>query len=403
VPRTVLGSALLGGTVPGGTVPGVRVLYVINGLGTGGSERSLAEMLPRLRDEGVEPVIACLFHRPEGVHASVEAQGFDIRVLPGPRWVTRARALRQLLRATGPELVHTAIFESDTLGRWAARRTPAPVLTSLVNTSYGPARRADPNVRVWRLQAVRAVDGWTARHLTAHFHAVTAAVKAAAVEALHIPADRVAVIERGRDPERLGRPGLERRARVRAALGLADDDEVILSVGRQEYQKAQQDLLDAIAVVAARRPRAVLLIAGRDGNASAALARQHARSPAAGRIRFLGHRDDVPDLLAAADVFAFPSLYEGTGGAVIEAMGLGLPIVTSDIAAMREVVDAGRNALLVPPHAPGPLADAVLALLEDPARRLAFGARSREIFEARFTLERSTRRMVELYGRVIGG
>ena len=375
---------------------------MINGLGTGGSERSLAEMLPRLREGGVEPVIACLFRRTEGVHEAVEAQGFDVRLLPGPGWATRARALRRLVRAIGPDLVHTAIFESDILGRGAARRTSVPVLTSLVNTSYGAARRADPNVRAWRLQAVRAVDGWTARHLTAHFHAVTAAVKAAAVDALHIRDDQVTVVERGRDPERLGRATPERRARVRAALGLHDDDEVVLNVGRQEYQKAQRDLLEAFALVAPRRPRAVLLIAGREGNASAELARRRSASPVADRIRFLGHRDDVPDLLAAADVFAFPSLYEGTGGAAIEAMALGLPIVTSDIDAMREVVDDGRNALLAPPHAPRPLADAIVALLDDPARRLAFGTRSREIFEARFTLERSARAMVALYDRVSG-
>jgi len=388
--------------VLGGSVLGVRVLYVINGLGTGGTERSLAELLPALRDGGVEPVIACLFHRHEGVHEALAARGFDVRVLPGPGWATRARALRRLVRATGPDLVHTAIFESDVLGRWAARRTSVPVLTSLVNTSYGPARRADPHVRAWRLQAVRAVDGWTARHLTTHFHAVTEAVKEAAVDALHVRADRVTVIERGRDPERLGRTTPERRARVRATLGLGDDDEVVLNVGRQEYQKAQRDLLDAFAFVAARRARAVLLIAGREGNASPELARQHARSPAADRIRFLGHRDDIPDLLAAADVFAFPSLYEGTGGAAIEAMAMGLPIVTSDIDAMREVVEEGRNALLVPPHAPRPLAEAIAALLDDPARRLAFGASSRAIFEARFTLARSARAMVELYGRVSG-
>ena len=73
---------------------------MINGLGTGGSERSLAEMLPRLREGGVEPVIACLFRRTEGVHEAVEAQGFDIRLLPGPAWTTRAKALRRLVRAT---------------------------------------------------------------------------------------------------------------------------------------------------------------------------------------------------------------------------------------------------------------------------------------------------------------
>ena len=260
-----------------------------------------------------------------------------------------------------------------------------------MNTSYGSARRADPNVRAWRLQLVRAIDGWSARHLTAHFHAVTAAVKAAAVEALHIRDDQVTVVARGRDQQRLGFATPERRARVRAALGLHRDDEVVVNVGRQEYQKAQRDLLDAFALLAPRRARAVLLIAGREGNASAELARQHARSPVPDRIRFLGHRDDVPDLLAAADVFAFPSLYEGTGGAAIEAMALGLPIVTTDIDAMRE-----------PPRAPGPLADAIAALLDDRARRLAFGTASREIFETRFTLERSTRAMLELYDRVGG-
>src|SRR5205807_1256687 len=123
-------------------------------------------------------------------------------------------------------------FESDVLGRWAARRPSVPVLTSLVNTSYGPARRADPNVRAWRLQVVRAVDGWTARHLTTHFHAVTAAVKAAAVDALHIRAARVSragaparELAGGRShplpgpPRRRSRPaGRGRRVRVPIAL-----------------------------------------------------------------------------------------------------------------------------------------------------------------------------------------
>jgi glycosyltransferase involved in cell wall biosynthesis len=88
---------------------------------------------------------------------------------------------------------------------------------------------------------------------------------------------------------------------------------------------------------------------------------------------------------------------------VIEAMALGLPVVTTDIAAMRDVVDEGRNALLVPSRAPGALADALTALLDDPVRRRAFGAVSREIFDARFTLERSTRGLVELYERVTRG
>lgn len=118
------------------------------------------------------------------------------------------------------------------------------------------------------------------------------------------------------------------------------------------------------------------------------------------QVWFLGHREDVPDLLAAADLFVFLSLWEGLGGAVIEAMALGLPVVASDIPALREVLEVDRNATLVPPGSPRDLAGAITPLLDDQGRAKAFGARSRQIFEARFTLDRCTERMAALYERV---
>jgi glycosyltransferase involved in cell wall biosynthesis len=108
----------------------------------------------------------------------------------------------------------------------------------------------------------------------------------------------------------------------------------------------------------------------------------------------------VADVLAAADVFAFPSLWEGLGGALIEAMALGLPLVASDLDAIAEVVDPDGNALLVPPADPRALAEAIAALLDDPARAASFGARSRALFESRYTLDASTSRMIELFRRV---
>src|SRR5262249_16944316 len=151
------------------------------------------------------------------------------------------------------------------------------VLSSLVNTTYDPARRADPNVRAWRLAAVQAVDGWTARHLTDHFHAITRAVADAARAALRIPAERLTVVERGRSRERLGRASPERRASARATLGLHDDDEVLVAVGRQDWQKGHRVLLDAVSDLAPCHPRMVLLIAGRAGHATSALQEQTRR------------------------------------------------------------------------------------------------------------------------------
>ncbi|NUM72944.1 glycosyltransferase family 4 protein [candidate division KSB1 bacterium] len=243
-------------------------------------------------------------------------------------------------------------------------------------------------------------DAWTSRNLTTHFHAVSQAAKAAAVNDLRVSAERITVVERGRDTTRLGQPSLERRKQARLRLGLQPDDQVMVNVGRQDYQKAQKYLLEAMAKLAEKRLMLVLLVAGRSGNVSPDLVKLKAQLHLDGQVRFLGHREDIPEILAAADLFVFPSLFEGLPGAVIEAMALGLPIVASDIAPVREVVEENRNAILVAPASSSELAKAVATLLDDRDKATAFGRRSREIFETRFTLQHSTIRMIELYHQV---
>ncbi|HVL03785.1 MAG TPA: glycosyltransferase [Acidimicrobiales bacterium] len=381
----------------------MRVLFVINSLGPGGAERSLAEMLPPLADAGVQAVVACFDRRDEGSEAAVVAQGFEVHFMRAGRTAPRVSELRRLVRTVRPDIVHTAIFEADVIGRLASVGTGAAVVTSLVNTSYGPERLADPNVGAARLEACRQVDAWTARHLTDHFHAITVAVKEAAVSSLRVPGERITVVARGRDPERLGEPSEARRRRARLQLGLGDDDEVVVSVGRQEYQKGQATLLRALAGLAPDRPRLVLLLAGRRGHASDELARLADGHPLGDRLRLLGHREDVPDLLAAGDLFAFPSVYEGLGGAVIEALALGLPVVASDLPALREILEPPLDTFLVPPGDAQMLAGAVARCLDDTALRRHLSGRARQVFEERFTLERSVEGMTRLYRQVLAG
>jgi glycosyltransferase involved in cell wall biosynthesis len=378
----------------------MKVLFVIDGLGTGGAERSLAEMLPQLERRGISSVVACLHRRTQGVQDQIIASGFDVRFLRGHR-AGRIRELRRLMRSLRPDLVHTAIFEANISGRLAAVGSGIPVITSLVSTPYEPERLQDPDVLAWKLGVVRAVDGWTSRHLTAAFHAVSRTVKDKAVRALGIPPSRITVVPRGRDPVRLGRPSIGRKGAAREALGLTGEGPVLVTVGRQEFQKGQWHLLDAMALLRTDQPEARLVLAGRRGNVSPRLEEVMVRTGLNGSVRFMGHRDDVPDVLAAADVFVCPSLSEGLPGSIIEAMALGLPIVASDLPAVREVVEEGANALLVRPGSPPDLAAAMRELLEDPARMESFGARGREIFEERFTIDRSVEQMVRLYERVV--
>lgn len=178
---------------------------------------------------------------------------------------------------------------------------------------------------------------------------------------------------------------------------MAEDDELLVSVGRQDFQKGQEHLLRAVALLAPSRPRLRLLLAGRTGSATQRLVQLREELGLDDRVRMLGHRQDLPEILAAADLFVFPSLFEGLPGAVIEAEALALPVVATDIPAVREVVEPDRNALLVPTASSVELADAVCRLLDDPRRLAEFAARSREIFEERFLLARSSDAMIRLY------
>jgi glycosyltransferase involved in cell wall biosynthesis len=312
----------------------------------------------------------------------------------------RARELRRLIRAERPDVVHASLVGSSIVTRLAAARTGRPVLTSLVNTTYtAPAPLSQPGVRRF---VVRSLDGWTARHLNAAFHAISRAAAADAVEHLHIDPQLVTVIPRGRTLERLGRPSAARRTAARLALGFDPDAEVVVCVGRQERQKDQATLVAAWALIADARPSAELVIAGRPGRASPAIDAALAALPpaAAARVHRPGHVDAVGDLLAAADVFAFPSLHEGLGGAVVEALALGLPIVATDLDVFREFLTDGVNARLVPPADPDALGHAIVEVLADPQQRAAMAAANLAVFDETFSMDRVLDETAALYRRV---
>lgn len=380
---------------------GLKILFLINGLGTGGAERSLAEALPYFIKNGIDPLIVCFYHRKEGVEQAILAQKFDVRFLTNLSLVERVRQIRQIVLTEKPHLLHSTIFEANLAGRLAALRLPICVINSLVSTPYASIRLQDPNFGALKLNAVRLLDSWTARLCTDHFHAITHAVKLHAMETMHIAAERITVIERGRDPGRLGCPSEERHFQARKKLGFSMEEPILINVGRQEYQKGQKYLLQAVAALITTRPNLTLLIVGRDGGASAELQKLAVALGISQRVHFFGHREDIPDLLAAANLFVFPSILEGLGGALLEAMALGLPIVASDLPALREVVDVGGNALLAAPASATALASAIETLLNDCAKMCSFGQRSRTIFEERFTLEQSASRMTALYHKVI--
>jgi glycosyltransferase involved in cell wall biosynthesis len=380
----------------------MHLMYLIDSVDApGGAEQALASLAPVYVKSGVRLDVAYLVERP-GLQDDLRACGAEVFSLAGPGgrwgWVSRAHTLIQRRR---PDLVHTNLFEADIAGRIAASLARVPAVSSLVNVHYGPEHLANPSLSHVRLRSAQAVDALTAQ-VVRRFHAVTAHVATVMARRLWISSEKIDVIPRGRDAERLGRRTVARRAHVRGLLGLRSDQPVILAAARHEYQKGLDILLKAMPFVLREYPDTILLIAGRKGNATPILERLVFEHSLVQNVRFLGPRDDVPDLLAAADVFVLPSRWEGIAGVLLEAMALEAPIVAADLATLREVIEPEKTAVLARPEDATSLGGAIVRVLneKDPSRERAIRALGE--FESRFAIDRVGGRMIAFYERALG-
>ena len=305
------------------------------------------------------------------------------------------------LNAIGVTLIYSTVRTLN-LAHGDVFALTSALVTSLVNMAYGPEQLAgNAAIRPWRLRAVQLVDAVSARRVV-RFHAITDQVAEVMGRRLRLPADRVEVVPRGRDQARLGRPSPERRARVRSALGIAEDRPVVLGAARHERQKGLDVLVDAFAVVHRQEPDALLLVAGREGNATAGLHKAVAEHGLGDAVTFLGMRDDVADLMCACDVWVEPSRWEGGPGAMLEAMALAVPIVASDLEVYIGAVEHEASALLVPVGDADAVGAAVVATLGDRGGAAERGRRAQERFFERFTIEGVSDQMLAFYDRALG-
>ena len=383
----------------------VHILYLIPGLdGSGGAERAVAALAGPYQQRGVQLDVVT-FNGRDGLAGEVEAAGATVLTLPAASMPKLAIEVRGLVRARRPDLVHTTLFDADLPGRVGARLGGVPVVSSLVNVAYGPEQRANPALTTWKLEVARAADRGTAK-LARRFHALSAHVATVMGRRLGIPADHIDVVPRGRDAGLLGEPSEQRRASVRAALGVDASCPLVVAAARHEYQKGLDVVIRAWPEVRRAEPGARLLIGGRRGSETALLERliaeQRAGVGSDPGIEMIGARDDVPDLLGAADAFVVPSRWEGLGSILVEAMALGAPVVASDVGPIPEVVGESWGRL-VPPDDPPALAAAVVATLrQSPDERLRRAAVARHRFSSRFTLDAVADAMVAFYARALG-
>jgi glycosyltransferase involved in cell wall biosynthesis len=320
--------------------------------------------------------------------AQVRAEGFRVVALPFARRISplaHARAflaLVRLFRAERPDLVHAHMPLSGVLARLAARCAGVP---RIAYTCHGFWFN---NPGPWPRRAAGFVLEWLAARVTDVYLTVSQ-TEAADARRLHLSA-RATPVGNGRDPA-VFRPDPAARARVRAALAVPQDRVVVIAVSRLVREKGYPELAAAMHAV----PAAELWVVGEHlasdrGEDMAAVLRD---AGLGARLRLLGYREDVAALLAAADIFALPSHFEGLPMSVIEAMLTGLPVVASDISGTRQQVVPGETGLLVPARQVAPLAAALAQLAADPPLRAAMGAAGRtracDLFDEARVVERT--------------
>jgi glycosyltransferase involved in cell wall biosynthesis len=377
----------------------MRLLYVIDSLDRpGGAEQALASMAPGLVAGGVDLHVASLTER-DGLQPDLIAAGARLHAVAAAGRAARTRQVAGLVRRVRPDLVHTTLFEADLVGRSGAALARTPVVSSLVNIAYGPEHRADPGLSAAKVRAAQAADAATCQ-VVRRFHALTEHVATVMSRRLLIRESRVDVMPRGRSRDRLGVRSKGRRAAVRSDLGIAEDAPMLVAAARHEYQKGLDVLIEAFAVVRRAHPDAQLVVAGREGTTTRDLRALAQRDGTTDAVHLLGARTDVPDLVAAADVFVAPSRWEGLGSAVVEAMGIGTPIVASDVEAIRETAPPDV-AMLVPPGRPDLLGDAIVETLGDQDCTLVRARAGLARFADRYTIERVTAEMIRFYERAL--
>jgi glycosyltransferase involved in cell wall biosynthesis len=359
----------------------LKVLQLIPTLDRSGAEKQmvlLAKGLPRDRFR----VEVATLTRLGPLEAELSAAGVPVTSL-GKHFRLDPIALARLtrfLKAGSFDVVQTWIFAANTYGRVASRLARVPVVVV-----------AEMAVDLWKGGVERFVDhrlaSWCDR-MVGNSNAVVDFYRT-----LGVPNDRLAMIYSG--VEDVEPPAVDPRA-IRAEFGFADGAPLVLFVGRLAEQKRVEDLLKALDLLQHVQPNLRALIVG-DGPLRRRLEENAHLYHLDGLVRFLGHRDDVPRLLAAADLVVLPSAYEGLPNVVLEAMRFRKPVVATAAPGTTEVVVDGQTGLLVPIGKITHLARAIRDVVRDPALASRLGEAGRARVEADFRADTMVAHFAELY------
>lgn len=363
-----------------GKVAGLRVAHLIESDGPGGAERVVVHMATTLQAAGAHNVVFLPAHGEGWLAQQLAGSGVAIEYfhIDRPFDPACARMLADAFRRHDIDIAHSHEFSMAIYGAWAAWRAGVPHVVTMHGSRYYAARLR----RRLSLRAAFAASNRIA--------AVSEPLARAISDDLWIRRRDITVLPNGvrhEAPDRLT---------LREELRLAPGDRLVVAVGNLYSVKGHRYLLDAVARIAAQHPRLHVAIAGRGDQESSLLAQARGLGLDS-RVHLLGLRADVAAVLAAADIFALPSLSEGLPLALLEAMWAGRPIVASNVGEVAVALADGQAGELVEPGNVAALSLALDRLLSDAAYARALGDRAARRARDEYDITQMVGRYVELY------
>lgn len=366
----------------------MHIVQMINALRVGGAEKLVATFAQAVQDKDIRLTVITLRPNLPAAQALVESFGaqvaaFNHRKIQAPgRFISLVRYLRRIK----PDIIHTHLTMATILGASTGWLAGVPVVASLHNTT----------MRTSQKRLLSSLETFVLRYLVRHVIAVGWGT--AAAHQARLGSRTIEVIPNTVHIPML--PPLESRQAIRSTLLGDPGPPVLLYVGRLEPQKGLIDLLKSFALVLDIHPNARLLIAG-SGSIETQVRSSINDLGLEGSVHMLGLRQDIPDLLAASDIFVSAAHWEGLPVASLEAMAAGLPVVVTAVGDLPRVVLPGTG-LLVPPEDTVVMAESITRLLDQPRLRHEMGAAAREHIQRQYNASAWADRLLEVYVQFAG-
>ncbi|MDQ5976289.1 MAG: hypothetical protein QG664_202 [Patescibacteria group bacterium] len=364
-------------------MPKKKVIHIIQSLDNGGCENMLLRMLPLLSD-GFEHGILTL-REPGELAPRFTEKGIPVTTInwggffdfPG------YRRLLSETRLLAPDCIITYLFHADMIGRlflqpalgWRMPHGNSMPIVPFLRTTYNHQK-----------YLVARILEWLTRPFVRQYLANSEAVKDFYTEHLGVQPEKITVIPNGIDIDYFD--SIIPDKALRESLGIKSDDFIVICVANLHPNKGHRYLLQAFEAVYKKHPETYLLIVG-DGVERAHLKNQIHGYASKNNIAFLGRRTDVPELLKISDCFILPTLFEGQSNALLEAMGSGLPVITTDIPENRSLVENDKTGFLVPLKSWKKIVEITIALIADKELRKKSGRTGCRFLEENFSLKSS--------------